>query len=71
MISKRINDPEMENVLTLADQSIEQLRKIAYELRPSMLDDIGLIASIQWLTNIMRQSSGKNIIFHDFEGLSK
>lgn len=33
---------------SMIDQTVSTVRRIAYELRPSMLDDMGLVAAIEW-----------------------
>lgn len=38
----------LERVIPLTKQSIEEVRRIIMDLRPSMLDDLGLIATISW-----------------------
>ncbi len=38
----------MENVLILLDQTIQTVRKISSDLRPPMLDDIGLVETLKW-----------------------
>lgn len=67
------NNPEAEtkiaNVLNSVDATIQSLRKIATELRPGILDSLGLAASIEWLvkefhkkTNIVCKT---NVNVHD------
>jgi PAS domain S-box-containing protein len=36
------------SILQLVDESIRTVRRIATELRPGMLDDLGLVATIEW-----------------------
>ena len=38
----------MESTLGLLDTTIRTVRKIASELRPSILDDLGLVAALEW-----------------------
>ena len=40
------------------DDSIQSLRKIATELRPGILDTLGLIASIEWLAGEFEKKTG-------------
>lgn len=46
-----INDPEkrlhLENLRKLTKQTLEEIRHMAVELRPSVLDDLGLIAALK------------------------
>lgn len=41
-------EPKFTEVFGLIDQAIKSIRKIASELRPSMLDDLGLVAALEW-----------------------
>jgi signal transduction histidine kinase len=36
----------------------EDLRRITLDLRPAVLDDIGLISAIKWMTGVFQQESG-------------
>jgi len=38
----------LQNIIPLTQQSIEEVRRIIMDLRPSTLDDLGLIATISW-----------------------
>jgi PAS domain S-box-containing protein len=38
----------MASILKLVDESIQTVRRISTELRPGMLDDLGLVATIEW-----------------------
>jgi signal transduction histidine kinase len=35
----------------LADQTLEQVRELSLDLRPSMLDDLGLVPTLRWYVN--------------------
>ena len=39
----------LESLLPIIRQSIEESRRIQMDLRPSMLDDLGILATISWL----------------------
>jgi len=45
-------------ILNLLDTAIKTVRKIATELRPSILDDLGLIAAIEWQSEEFGRRSG-------------
>ena len=48
----------LENIRTFADSSVNSLRDIALLLRPSMLDDLGLIPALEWQAReVSRRSS--------------
>jgi len=38
----------LEETALLADQTLEQVRELALNLRPSMLDDLGLLPTLRW-----------------------
>lgn len=40
---------ESESVLNLIDQTIQSVRRISTELRPGILDDLGLVAAVEWV----------------------
>ncbi len=46
------NDPaiteKLEYMLSVVDESVKFVRKIASELRPSILDDLGLLPALEW-----------------------
>lgn len=41
-------DAKINDILSLIDETINTVRKIATELRPSILDDLGLIPALEW-----------------------
>jgi PAS domain S-box-containing protein len=45
-------------ILNLLDTTIKTVRRIATELRPSILDDLGLIAAIEWQSKEFERRSG-------------
>jgi PAS domain S-box-containing protein len=38
----------LESIIPLTQQAIEEVRRIIMDLRPSILDDLGLVATISW-----------------------
>src|SRR6185312_17295153 len=42
----------------LADGMIQQVRKISAELRPGVLDDLGLVAAIEWQAQEFEERTG-------------
>ncbi|MHB2205752.1 PAS domain-containing sensor histidine kinase [Methylobacterium sp. CM6257] len=59
----RLNEPALvstriERLIAIADRSVIDLRRIATELRPLILDELGLRAAIEWLTQTMAERSG-------------
>jgi len=52
--------------MDLLNQAIISVRRIASELRPGVLSDLGLIAAIEWQLNELKKRTGiKNIFRHD------
>jgi PAS domain S-box-containing protein len=65
---------KIATMMKLADSTIYTVRRIAWELRPSVLDDLGLLEAIEWQarqfearTGIVCQRTGflDNIIFNE------
>jgi PAS domain S-box-containing protein len=49
---------KIESMMRLADTTINTVRRIASELRPSILDDLGLVSAIQWQTKQFEARTG-------------
>jgi len=47
-----------DRLTELADESVQTIRRIASDLRPGMLDDLGLVASLEWLVRQFEERSG-------------
>ncbi len=48
----------IEESIQIVDQAVEQVRNLSLELRPYMLDEIGLAASLRWLVDRQAQQPG-------------
>lgn len=77
-ILKRKLDPELlshiDESISLIDKTIEQIRSISLNLRPSLLDNLGLISALKWYVEKERKRSNLNFdyIFNfDQEKLDK
>ena len=46
--SRRARARRFQAILKLIDDAIQSVRKIATELRPGILDDLGLVAAMEW-----------------------
>lgn len=71
-LGKRLSDPEGRNALaervSTMNQTIEEtmqaVRRIATELRPAVLDELGLEAAIEWLVQEYRERAGTRCELH-------
>jgi signal transduction histidine kinase len=48
------------SITKLVDETIQSVRSIATELRPGILDDLGLVATIEWAGEEFRTRTGMN-----------
>jgi PAS domain S-box-containing protein len=65
-LQKHADDPlrqKTAETLKLLNETIKTVRRIATELRPSMLDDLGLIEAIEWQSKEFEKRSGIKISF--------
>ena len=49
---------KMLGMISLAGQTIQRVQRISTELRPRILDDLGLTAAIEWLVGDFSRSTG-------------
>jgi signal transduction histidine kinase len=47
-----------ESIVKLIDETISSVRRIATELRPAILDDLGLVAAIEWAAEEFETRTG-------------
>ena len=53
----------MQESIQLIDETITSVRKIATDLRPSILDDLGLLAALEWQSGEFEKRSGTKARF--------
>ena len=53
-----------QNMMDMVDETVAAVRRIAMDLRPPMLDDLGLSAALEWLTHDFGRRSGIRIALH-------
>jgi signal transduction histidine kinase len=61
---------QMKDLLELTDDAVQTVRRIATELRPPILDDLGLAAAIEWQTQEFGRRTGIScVVATDVEGV--
>nr|WP_297355801.1 PAS domain-containing sensor histidine kinase [uncultured Caldimonas sp.] len=60
---RRDADRRAAALLQLIDQTVASVRRIAADLRPPMLDDLGLEAAIEWLAKDWGRRAGIDVVF--------
>lgn len=55
---------KLAEILTLIDTTVKTVRRIASELRPSLLDDLGLLPAMEWHLEEFERRSGITKEFH-------
>lgn len=58
----------LEEVVDLAGQTLEQVRGMSLNLRPSQLDDLGLEAAVRWNASRQAAATGMKLHFHSTLG---
>ena len=56
-------DKELDELITLINTGLQESRQIISNLRPYMLDDIGIIAAFKKLLNNFKSSTGMELVF--------
>jgi PAS domain S-box-containing protein len=54
---------KLRSTMGLLDETIQTVRRIATDLRPSILDDLGLIAAIEWQSQEFEKRAGVRTVF--------
>jgi two-component system sensor histidine kinase DegS len=55
---------ELRNLKTIVRDSLQDVRKIIYDLRPMSLDDLGLVPTLQRYVLTFQEESGISVSFH-------
>jgi PAS domain S-box-containing protein len=58
------DEEHMKEIRSLLDNAITEARNISYDLRPSILDDFGLIPALEVLCEKFSARTGMNVSFH-------
>lgn len=54
--------PHLSAIRSLAEKTVNEVRDLALLLRPSMLDDFGLVPALNWHAREMRKRTGLNVV---------
>lgn len=54
---ENIANQDCENIIEMLSHSVNTVRKISTNLRPSIIDDLGIAAAVEWLVNNFRKTS--------------
>ncbi|MGI9535098.1 MAG: PAS domain S-box protein [Thermodesulfobacteriota bacterium] len=57
-------ETRIEDMSTLIDCTVQVVRRIAMDLRPGVLDDLGTIAAIDWQAQEFERQTGINCVFN-------
>jgi len=55
----------LQNIKTLAENCVNEVRNMALLLRPSMLDDLGLVAALEWQAREVSKRTGMLVDIED------
>jgi two-component system sensor histidine kinase UhpB len=50
--------PRLAELREMADRSLQEVRQISHLLRPQMLDELGLLPTLQWLARTFQKRTG-------------
>jgi len=56
-------DNKLKSITELLNETIVKVRKLATELRPSILDDVGLAEAMEWQSTEFEKRSGIQVLF--------
>lgn len=60
-------EESLQSLIPIIKESIEELRRIQTNLRPSLLDDLGIIATLKWFSREFGKIYSTLQIVHDFQ----
>lgn len=57
------DDSRLDESIRLVEEALQQVRSLSLELRPPMLDDLGLVAAVRWLADQHGRRSWLDVTF--------
>lgn len=70
-IQHQLPEPDKELITSVLSELIDKVRNLSLNLRPSILDDMGLSAALDWLTDRQRKFSQLAIVSDIMPGLPR
>jgi|GEM_PF-4011638 len=62
--TKRQEDPsDFKQVLKIVDETIQKVRQLSHQLRPAVLDDLGLMAALEWQSQLVSERAALPVDF--------
>jgi PAS domain S-box-containing protein len=55
--SPRLSHEKLQSMIKMIDTSLDVVRRVCAELRPRLLDELGLVAAVEWLAEQFQESS--------------
>ena len=65
-LNDNVSREKIKGILTVVDGAVNTVRRLAAELRPSLLDDLGLEEALEWHSMQFKQRSGIRTSFVQF-----
>ena len=62
---------DIGEAVSTIERTLQQVRNLSVNLRPSVLDDLGLTAALRWFVDRQRQLSGIPITFHSHPAVNR
>jgi PAS domain S-box-containing protein len=54
----------LDETTGLVDETLDRVRDLSLELRPSMLDDLGLVPTLRWYVSSYEKRAGVDVVLH-------
>ncbi|MFT3934304.1 MAG: PAS domain S-box protein [Chitinophagaceae bacterium] len=62
-LTEQQRDQKIKEILSFLDGTVTTVRKISSDLRPSILDDLGLVEALEWFSMEFEKRSGVSTLF--------
>lgn len=60
-VREKSASPALDNALTITDELLRSVRALTLQLRPRLLDDLGLRPALEWHVNVFRNQTGIDV----------